>query len=161
MLNQHFLSRLLSPRSGSTQCQVGCVQLISVGKSGCVQHISVGKSGRHWLSDAEGNIADTDLQGRPLRITKPVVKMKATMSHPGRGSGLHRQREIQHQQNNVQKTIFEFIKKGDWPAPLSIHTSHINGNILVGMSKDREGKVTRYNKTGNERKGKQRTDTVQ
>lgn len=34
--------------------------------------------------------------------------------------------------------------------PLSIHTSHINGDVLVGMSTFFQGKVARYNKTGNE-----------
>ncbi|XP_052672751.1 uncharacterized protein LOC128155189 isoform X2 [Crassostrea angulata] len=38
----------------------------------------------------------------------------------------------------------------DW-TPISIHSSHINGDMLVGMRKDGGGaRVTRYNKKGEE-----------
>jgi type II secretory pathway pseudopilin PulG len=50
--------------------------------------------------------------------------------------------------------ITKFIKTGSW-APISIHSSHINGDILVGMEYEgwfskREVKVTRYSTTGKE-----------
>lgn len=45
------------------------------------------------------------------------------------------------------KQITEFIKTENWK-PLSIHSSHINGDLLVGMWKKKESKVTRYNKRG-------------
>ena len=45
--------------------------------------------------------------------------------------------------------ITEFIKTGDW-APFSLHSSRINGDILVGMEKDGRAKVTRYNKAAKE-----------
>ena len=47
------------------------------------------------------------------------------------------------------KNITAFIKTGDWK-PVSVHSSHINGDILVGMVKDGGAKVTRYSKTGKE-----------
>ena len=48
------------------------------------------------------------------------------------------------------KNITEFIKTGDL-TPLSIHSSSINEDILVGMvNNNGEGKVTRYIKTGKE-----------
>ena len=48
------------------------------------------------------------------------------------------------------KKITKFIKTGDWK-PLSVHSSRINGDIMVGMMKDKEAKVTRYySKTGKE-----------
>lgn len=45
--------------------------------------------------------------------------------------------------------ITEFVKTGNWK-PLCIHYSKISGDVLVGMSSDEGGKVTRYNKTGKE-----------
>ena len=58
-------------------------------------------------------------------------------------------------------TITEFIKTGDWE-PISIHSSHIHGDILVGMVKDGEpSKVTRYNKTGTEIQNIQRDNKGQ
>ena len=48
--------------------------------------------------------------------------------------------------------ITEFIKIGDWQPLQSVYSSHINGDTLVGMMKDKEAisNVTRYSKTGNE-----------
>ncbi|XP_062595854.1 uncharacterized protein LOC134257227 [Saccostrea cucullata] len=55
------------------------------------------------------------------------------------------------QDNNIT----EFIKTGDW-TPVSIHSSHINGDLLVGMWTSGKAKVTRYNKTGKELQNIQR-----
>jgi hypothetical protein len=42
-------------------------------------------------------------------------------------------------------TVTTLITTGDW-APGAIYSSHINGDLLVGMTRNREWKVTRYNK---------------
>eukprot|EP00105_Crassostrea_gigas_P046466 XP_019930614.1 PREDICTED: transcription intermediary factor 1-beta-like [Crassostrea gigas] len=116
-----------------------------------VLHISLGKSGRLWFSDLFGNLVQTDLQGNQIQ------KIKTS----GRDEGYHTVTQdgdliYTDKQNKVinritpDNTITEFIKTGGW-IPLSIHSSHINGDILVGMIKDdKEGKITRYNKTGTE-----------
>eukprot|EP00105_Crassostrea_gigas_P035787 XP_019919935.1 PREDICTED: uncharacterized protein LOC105320970 [Crassostrea gigas] len=49
----------------------------------------------------------------------------------------------------LDNTTTELIKTGDWE-PISVHSSRINGDILVGMVKDGKAKVTRYDKTGTE-----------
>ncbi|XP_062584081.1 uncharacterized protein LOC134245839 [Saccostrea cucullata] len=103
------------------------------------------------ISDgARGNLVQTDLQGNVIQ------KIKTS----GRDEGYHtvtqdRDLIFTDQDKKVinritqDNNIPEFIKTGDW-RPLSIHSSHINGDLLVGMRKDAEGKVTRYNKTGKE-----------
>ena len=53
--------------------------------------------------------------------------------------------------------ITEFITTEDW-TPIGLHASRINGDILVGMYRDREAKVTRYSKTGKELQSIQRDD---
>ncbi|XP_052677993.1 uncharacterized protein LOC128159005 [Crassostrea angulata] len=114
-----------------------------------VYHISLGKSGRLLFNDYDGNLVQTDLQENQLQ------KIQTSG-----GSGYHTVTQdgdliYTDKRNKViyritpDNTITEFIKTGDWE-PLSIHSSHINGDILVGMWKDGEGKVTRYNKTGTE-----------
>eukprot|EP00105_Crassostrea_gigas_P013248 XP_011429530.1 PREDICTED: uncharacterized protein LOC105329800 isoform X1 [Crassostrea gigas] len=113
-----------------------------------VFHISLGKSGRLWVSDSNGNFVQIDLQGNQLQKIQ---------TSGGSGSYRHTVTQdgdlIYTDRNNVinritqNNTITEFIKTGDWK-PVSIHSSHINGDILVGMETDEEGKVTRYNKTG-------------
>ncbi|XP_034311356.2 tripartite motif-containing protein 2-like [Magallana gigas] len=114
-----------------------------------VYHISLGKSGRHWGSDHFGNLVQTDLQGN---------KLQKIQTNGGYGYHTVTQDEdliYTDRKNKVinrikqGNTITEFIKTGDW-APISIHSSNIDGDILVGMRKDGEAKVTRYNKTGKE-----------
>ncbi|XP_034317849.2 E3 ubiquitin-protein ligase TRIM71 [Magallana gigas] len=125
-----------------------------------VYHISLGKSGRLWASDYDGNLVQTDLQGNQLQ------KIQTSG-----GSGYHTVTQdgdlIYTEKNNKvinritpDNTITEFIKTGDW-TPLRIHSSHINGDILVGMKTDEEGKVTRYNKTGTEIQSIQRDNKGQ
>ncbi|XP_052691361.1 uncharacterized protein LOC128169235 isoform X1 [Crassostrea angulata] len=125
-----------------------------------VFQISLGKSGRLWASDEVGNLVQTDLQGNQLK------KIKTR-----RGYGYHTVTQdgdliYTDTDNKVIKritpnnTITGFIKTGNW-RPVSIHSSHINGDILVGMMKDKEAKVTRYNKTGKEIQNIQRDNKRQ
>ena len=58
------------------------------------------------------------------------------------------------------RKVTEFIKTGDW-TPLSVHSSRINGDILVGMYKGNEAKITRYRKTGKEIQNIQRDNQGQ
>ncbi|XP_022345551.2 uncharacterized protein LOC111138056 [Crassostrea virginica] len=115
-------------------------------------HVSVEKSGRLWVSDWSGtcNLVQTDLQGNQLQ------KIQTS----GEGEGYHtttQDGDLIYTDKDKKKIyritpdrrITEFIKTGEW-TPLSVHSSRINGDILVGMIKDKEAKVTRYNKAGNE-----------
>ncbi|XP_052677254.1 uncharacterized protein LOC128158443 isoform X2 [Crassostrea angulata] len=126
-----------------------------------VFHISLGKSGRLWGSDGSGNLVQTDLQGNQLQ------KIQTS----GQDEGYHTVTQdadliYTDRKNKVinritpDNTITEFIKTGNWE-PLSIHSSHINGDILVGMWKGGEGKFTRYNKTGTEIQNIQRDNKGQ
>ena len=58
------------------------------------------------------------------------------------------------------KNITEFIKTGDW-IPLNLHSSRINRDLLVGLYKDEESKVTRYSKAGREIQNIQRDNQGQ
>ncbi|XP_062613500.1 uncharacterized protein LOC134275244 [Saccostrea cucullata] len=136
-----------------------------------VYHVSLDQSDRLWISDRYGNLVQTDLQGNVIQ------KIKTS----GKDEGYHsvtQDRDLiftdQHKKviNRITKdnTITEFIKTEDW-TPLSIHSSHINGDLLVGMFKDEvrgliwmkdsEAKVTRYNKTGKELQNIQRDNKGQ
>uniref|UniRef100_K1PBA0 Tripartite motif-containing protein 2 n=1 Tax=Magallana gigas TaxID=29159 RepID=K1PBA0_MAGGI len=115
-----------------------------------VFHISLGKSGRLWVSDGDCNLVQTDLQGNQLQ------KIQTSGGSEGYHTVTHDGDLIYTDKNNKvinritpDNTINEFIKTGNCK-PLSIHSSHINGDILVGMRKGEEAKVTRYNKTGTE-----------
>ncbi|XP_062609480.1 tripartite motif-containing protein 2-like [Saccostrea cucullata] len=115
-----------------------------------VFHVSLDQSDRLWISDDAGNLVQTDLQGNVIQ------KIKTS----GRSQGYHTVTQdrgliFTDQYNKVinritqDNKITEFIKTGDW-SPLSIHSSNINGDLLVGMETYTEAKVTRYNKTGKE-----------
>eukprot|EP00105_Crassostrea_gigas_P026649 XP_011447675.1 PREDICTED: uncharacterized protein LOC105342428 [Crassostrea gigas] len=115
-----------------------------------VYYISLGKSGRLWVSDLSGNLVQTDLQGNQLqKIQTRGGSGYHTVTQDG---DLIYTDEVNKVINMItpDNTITEFIKTGD-SEPLGIHSSRINGDILVGMRKDGKGKVTRYNKTGTEK----------
>uniref|UniRef100_A0A8W8JC35 B box-type domain-containing protein n=1 Tax=Magallana gigas TaxID=29159 RepID=A0A8W8JC35_MAGGI len=125
-----------------------------------VYHISLGKSGRLWFSDCYGNLVQTDLQGNQVQKIKTSGENGYhTVTQDGDLIYTDRKNKVINRitQDN---TITEFIKTGDWE-PLSIHSSRINGDILVGMIKDKEAKVTRYNKTGKEIQNIQRDNKEQ
>nr|XP_034305443.1 uncharacterized protein LOC117682285 [Crassostrea gigas] len=114
-----------------------------------VYHISLGQSGRLWVSNGRVNIVQTDLQGNQLQKVQTSGKMQGNHTVTQEGDLIYTDKD-----NKVinritpDNTVTEIIKTGDWE-PLSIHSSHINGDMLVGMNKGTEGKVTRY-KTGTE-----------
>ncbi|XP_052692241.1 protein wech-like [Crassostrea angulata] len=114
-----------------------------------VCHISGGKSGILWASDASGNLVQTDLQGKLLQMRKTRGKDEGYHTVTQDGELMCTDRE-----NNVIKRITQGNKIALFTLtrgcePLSIHTSHVNGDILVGMRTLLKGKVARYNKTGN------------
>ncbi|XP_022343236.2 uncharacterized protein LOC111136583 [Crassostrea virginica] len=124
-----------------------------------VWHVSVEKSDRLWVSDWS-NLVQTDLQGKQLQ------KIQTSDGH-----GYHTATQdgdlIYTDKDNKQiyritpdKKITKFIKTGDW-RPLSVHSSRINGDILVGMYKFYQGKVTRYSKAGQEIQNIQRDNQEQ
>uniref|UniRef100_K1Q1W3 Tripartite motif-containing protein 2 n=1 Tax=Magallana gigas TaxID=29159 RepID=K1Q1W3_MAGGI len=126
-----------------------------------VSHISLGKLGRLWASGDNGNLVQTDLQGNQLQKIQTSVGDDGyhTVTQDGDLIFTDKKNKVidRIQQDNTITTI---IKTGDWK-PLSIHSSHINGDILVGMVKDEEAKVPRYNKTGKEIQNIQRDNKGQ
>eukprot|EP00105_Crassostrea_gigas_P020312 XP_011439061.1 PREDICTED: uncharacterized protein LOC105336452 [Crassostrea gigas] len=144
-----------------------------------VFHISLGKSGTLWVSDWSGNLVQTDLQGNQLKKIQTSGEAKGYHAVTQDGDLIYTDKEkkvikrikpnntiytaiINKVINRITQdyTITEFIETGDWQ-PISIHSSHINGDILVGMIKNGEGKVTRYNKTGAEIQNIQRDNKGQ
>uniref|UniRef100_K1PL85 B box-type domain-containing protein n=1 Tax=Magallana gigas TaxID=29159 RepID=K1PL85_MAGGI len=127
-----------------------------------VKHISLGKPGRLWASDLYGNLVQTDLHGNQLQKIQTSGGIEGYHTVTQDGDLIYTD-----QKNKVinritpDNTITDFIKTGDWE-PLSIHSSHINGDILVGMmNKGEPSKVTRYNKTGTEIQNTQRDNKGQ
>ncbi|XP_052677532.1 uncharacterized protein LOC128158640 [Crassostrea angulata] len=126
-----------------------------------VYHISLGKSGRLWVSDYIGNLFQTDLQGNKLQMIRTSGESEGYHTVT-QGGGLIYTEKYHKVINRItpDNSITEFIKTGDW-TPFSLHSSHINGNMLVGMRKYEEVKVTRYNKTGTEIQNIQRDNKGQ
>ncbi|XP_062595816.1 uncharacterized protein LOC134257189 [Saccostrea cucullata] len=122
-----------------------------------VWHMSLDQSGRLWVSDLIGNLVQTDLQGNHLRkIETRGGHGYHTVTQNGIMIFTDEYKRVINR-ITMDNNITEFIKTGDWE-PISIHSSHINGDLLVGMAKSGEGKVTRYNKTGKELQNIQRDD---
>nr|XP_034305794.1 E3 ubiquitin-protein ligase TRIM71 isoform X3 [Crassostrea gigas] len=117
---------------------------------GHVYHISLGKSGRLLVSNMNGNLVQTDLQGNQLQKIQTSSRSDGYHTVTQDGDLIYTDNDNKVI-NRITRgnTITEFIRTGDW-RPLSIHSSHINRDLLVGMRKDGEAKVTRYNKTRTE-----------
>uniref|UniRef100_K1QPM0 Tripartite motif-containing protein 3 n=1 Tax=Magallana gigas TaxID=29159 RepID=K1QPM0_MAGGI len=125
-----------------------------------VYHISLGKSGRLHVSDRSGNLVKTDLQGnQPQKIQTSGGEGYHTVTQDGDLIFTNKDNKVINWITS-DNTIKRFIKTGDWE-PRSIHSSHINGDLLVGMVKDGEGKVTRYKKKGKEIQNIQRDNKGQ
>nr|XP_022336261.1 uncharacterized protein LOC111132730 [Crassostrea virginica] len=113
-----------------------------------VCHVSVEKSDRFWVSDNNGNLVMTDLQGNQLLKIQTSGGLEGYHTATQDGDLIYtdgNKREVCR--ITPERKITKFTKTEDW-APLSVHSSRINGYTLVGMKKYGEVKVTMYNKTG-------------
>lgn len=123
-------------------------------------HVSPDKSGRLWVSDLSENLVQTDAIGNQIQKIQTSGGF-GYHSVTQEGNLIYADRY-----NQVINTvtlafeIVEFINTGKW-TPLSIHSSNINGDILVGLRKDGNAKVARYNKTGEEIKIIERSEEGQ
>ena len=124
-----------------------------------VFHVSVNKSGRLWVSDDRGNLVQTDQQGKQLQTIQTSGGDEGYHTATQDGNLIYAdQRDKAIYRITPDKKITEFIKTTGW-VPLSVHSSRINGDILVGMViKEHIGitivfwqaQVIRYSKTGKE-----------
>ncbi|XP_061182404.1 uncharacterized protein LOC133190733 [Saccostrea echinata] len=114
-----------------------------------VFHMSLDQSDKLRVSDLGGKLVQTDLQGNLLQKIKTSEGYGYhTVTQTGDLIFTDKDKKVINRitlDNNITKAI----KTGAW-RPLSIHSSHINGDILVGMIFNAEAKVTRYNKKGKE-----------
>ena len=113
-------------------------------------HITVDKAGRLWVSDEGGNLVQTDLQGNLLQKIQTSGGYEGYHTATLDGDLIYTDRDKRVIfRIKPDRIITEFIKTGDW-TPISIYSSCINGDILVGMITGKKAKVTRYSKTGKE-----------
>nr|XP_022341349.1 tripartite motif-containing protein 5-like [Crassostrea virginica] len=124
-------------------------------------HVSVEKSGRLWVSDDEGNLVQTDLQGNQLQEIGTSGRYEGYHTATQDGDLIYTDQEKKGiYRITPDRKITEFINTGDWK-PLGVYSSRINGDILVGMINDGEAKVTRYSKAGKEIQNIQRDNQGQ
>ena len=113
-------------------------------------HVSVDKSGRLWVSDGISNLVQTDLKGNQLRKIQISGGPQGCHTATQDGDLIYTDKKTKMIYRITPDTkITIFLKTGGWE-PLCVHSSRINGDILVGMKKNKEAKVTKYSKTGKE-----------
>ena len=111
-------------------------------------HVSLGKSNKFWVSDTVDSLVQTNPEGAVLnRIRTSGGEGYHTVTDEE--NLIYADRMMNVINKITEDKIKKFTKTGDWE-PLSIHSSRINGDILVGMIREGEAKVTRYNRTGRE-----------
>ncbi|XP_062570317.1 uncharacterized protein LOC134232386 [Saccostrea cucullata] len=105
-------------------------------------------SGTFWASGDDRNLIQFDLKGNKLN------KIPAS----GQVDGFHTITTAEellytdYEKKSIYRvdtdmTTEAFFDTGEW-RPWSIFASHYNGDILVGMKKNKEWKITRYNREG-------------
>ncbi|XP_061168556.1 uncharacterized protein LOC133177604 [Saccostrea echinata] len=115
-----------------------------------VWHLSLDQSDRLWISDSDGTLVQTDLHGNEVQIIKESGEWEGYQTVTQDGDLIIKEKnKVVIRRKTQDNNIIDYLKTGDWE-PKSVHSSRINGDILVGMEKDGEAKVTRYNKTGKE-----------
>ena len=115
-------------------------------------HVSVDTSGRLWVSDFEGNLVQIDLQGNLLQKIQTSGEREGQHTATQDGELIYSDKDKKViYRITPDRRITEFIKTGDW-TPVSVHSSHINGDILVWMIKGNKAKVTRYSKAGRKKR---------
>ena len=149
------MKQTLSLSSSVTKVREYCVPDVD---NAC--HVSVDKPGKLWVSDSFKNLVQTD-QGRLLQKIQGSGGVSGYHSTTQNGDLIYTDRDTAIiNRISADRKITEFMKTGDW-APLSVHSSRINGDLLVGMYTNEEGKVTRYNKAGKETQNIQRDNQGQ
>lgn len=102
-----------------------------------------------WVNDKFGNLVQTDLQGNLLQKIQTNGRYGYhTLTQDGDLIFTDNTKKVINKVT-ISKNITKFIPTGDWE-PISIFSSNINGDILVGMVTHGKAEVTRYNMTGKE-----------
>ncbi|XP_061176041.1 uncharacterized protein LOC133184992 [Saccostrea echinata] len=110
-----------------------------------VCHLSPLPPGKFWASDNEGNLVHFDMDGNILgKISTNVNNTTGYHTVTTDGELLYidvNRKAINKVENDTRSMLI--ITSDVWE-PVSIYASRINGDILVGMKKEKERKVTRY-----------------
>jgi hypothetical protein len=125
------------------------IQEIRLPNFSTVHHLSPLSSGEAWASDMKGNLVHFDEQGNLLHthITGVSTGMGYhTVTTEGELLYTHPKNKAIYRVTR-HMTITTLTTTGDWE-PGAIYSSHINGDLLVGMTRKGDWKVTRYSKDG-------------
>jgi hypothetical protein len=116
-----------------------------------VIHISSMPSGEVWADDELGNLVCSDLRGNLLQVIPANTSSPTTVCHTVTAAGdllyIYTDRKATYRVSRNMNRTSKLISTCDWE-PVAIYSSHNNEDILVGLSKDKEQKVTRYCKEG-------------
>lgn len=128
---------------------------------GNVHHFSYtpNRPGKLWVSDKEGKLVLLDRQTRKVSIIQTSQtggwEWHGFHTVTNNGDLIYIDRSTADnviKKRTLENIITTFTTTGDW-APLSIHSSRSNGDVLVGMIKNDEARVTRYTSDGIETEG--------
>ncbi|XP_062570313.1 uncharacterized protein LOC134232383 [Saccostrea cucullata] len=105
-------------------------------------------SGMYWASGDDKYVIQFDLQGNILQKVKTGNQMKGYHSITKEDNLIYTDyKEKAIYKINMDMTTTTLITSEDWE-PWSIFSSPINGNILVGMKKEKKWKIARYTSDG-------------
>ncbi|XP_062575928.1 tripartite motif-containing protein 2-like [Saccostrea cucullata] len=120
-------------------------------------HISVDNFGNLAVSDGYGHLAQLDSTGYLIQMisTSGVSEGYHTVTKDGNLLFVDKPNHTINMADNTRQGArlitsgkwLQYMETGAWK-PFSIYSSELNGDLLVGMSKFGEVRVTRYDNTG-------------
>ncbi|XP_062619385.1 uncharacterized protein LOC134280955 [Saccostrea cucullata] len=130
-----------------TFIMVGEIPLTKLGLN-CCYHISGHTSGYLWMSDDMGNIVKSDMKGNPLLKMATPNSVDGYHSVSSDGDLLYAEKDkcdiVKVSRGGAVET---FINTDAWE-PVGIFCSKINDDVIVGLRRDKEAMVTKYDKYG-------------
>lgn len=129
-----------------TLTKINEIRLDKLGLS-CCYHISLLSSNHLWISDDMGNIVKCDRLGNALLKLTTLKAVDGYHSISRKGELLYAEKDTNSIVKVTPQNGIKFINTEKWK-PLSILCSKMNDDIIVGLQKDREAKLTKYDKFG-------------
>lgn len=116
-------------------------------------HLSIDTAEKVWASDTSGNLVQTDLQGNMLQEIHTSRQGGGYHTVTENTDLIYADRENKFiYKKSMDKEVSRFIRTIGWE-PISIHSSHKNEVIFVGMKKttiarNSDAKVVKYSNNG-------------
>ncbi|XP_062580150.1 uncharacterized protein LOC134242133 [Saccostrea cucullata] len=147
IMNHRVENNFRLPNVVGSIYQFSLVKTIVVSDVENILHISLDKLNKLWVSDLWGSLEQIDINGKVHKNLIANIGEHGFHAVTDDDDFLYtdQSKRVVNKVRNEKTT--QLISTERW-TPLSICFSRINGDVLVGMVKDHQGKITRFTGAG-------------